>query len=74
MPEMDGVSDGNASEWYVVLLITEYGQRVAITHDTDVDGPIVATAASKEEAVEQASQLAHLMGMPLYNSEMDVSM
>ena len=72
MPDIDGVTENNASEWYVVLLITEYGQRVAITNDTDVDGPIVATAASKEEAIEQAGELAHLMGMPLYNSEMDV--
>jgi len=72
MPEIDGVAENNASEWYVVLVITEYGQRVAITHDTDVDGPIVATAASREEAIEQANELAHLMGMPLYNSELDV--
>ena len=61
--------DNTSSEWHVVLVLTAYGQRVAISQDSD--GPIMYTADNKEDAVEQAVRLSQLTNMPLYNSELD---
>ena len=71
MSEDDKVSENNGSEWYVILAITGRGQhQIGIAQD--MDGPVLATASSKEEAIEQAMQAACLFGYELYDSEMDV--
>ncbi|MDF9409214.1 MAG: hypothetical protein A4E52_00093 [Pelotomaculum sp. PtaB.Bin013] len=58
------------SEWYIILVITSDGQqRVAIS--TEQDGPVMATAATREEAVESAKSLSTMTGLPLYNQETD---
>ena len=70
MPDNDNVSGNDVSEWYVILAITGRGQqRVAIAQD--MDGPVLCTAANREEAIEQANQIATLMGFELYNSQLD---
>jgi len=56
-------------EWFIILVITSEGQRIAIS--TEQDGPVMGTAATKEEAVEQAKDLSNLTGLPLYNQEAD---
>ncbi|MCG9968312.1 hypothetical protein L9W92_09635 [Pelotomaculum terephthalicicum JT] len=56
-------------EWFIILVITSAGQRIAIS--TEQDGPVMGTAATKEEAVEQAKDLSNLTGLPLYNQEAD---
>ncbi|MCL2766498.1 MAG: hypothetical protein FWD21_02295 [Peptococcaceae bacterium] len=71
MSENDSATENKSSEWCVVLVLTEFGQRVAISQDNDFDGQVLCTAASKEEAVEQAVNLSRLTNMPLYNSEVD---
>jgi hypothetical protein len=57
------------SEWYIILVTTAWGQRVAISQE--MDGQVMGTAGSREEAIEQAQTLAQLIGMEIYNSELD---
>lgn len=57
-------------EWFIILVITSDGQqRIAIS--TEQDGPVLATAATKEEAFEQAKSLSNITGLLLYNQETD---
>jgi len=58
------------SEWYIILVITSDGQqRIAIS--TEQDGPVMSTADTKEEAIEQAKNLSDMTGLLLYNQETD---
>lgn len=55
------------SEWFIVLAVTSGGQRIAVAPEQD--GPVLATAATKEEAFEQAKVLSEITGLPLYNQD-----
>ena len=57
------------SEWYVILALTNAGQRIAIAQD--MDGPVMSKESSREEAIEQAKKLSHLIGIDLYDSTLD---
>lgn len=58
------------SEWFIILVVTSGGQqRIAISEEED--GPVMGTAASREEAIEKAKNLSSMTGLDLYNSEED---
>jgi len=56
-------------EWLIILVTASDGQRIAIS--TEPDGPVLATAATKEEALEQANNLSMITGVALFNRETD---
>lgn len=59
-----------SEEWYIILVITSAGeQRIAIS--SEQDGSVMATVATKEEAVESAKALSDMTGLYLYDSEED---
>jgi len=58
------------SVWYVIMVFTAAGQRIAISQD--MDGVVCATCASKDEAIDQAIELSTLIGMAMFNSEEDI--
>lgn len=55
------------SEWFVILTVTASGQWIAISPEQD--GPVLATAATQEEALDQARIISNMTGLPLYNQE-----
>lgn len=53
------------SEWLVVLITTNNGQRIAVSQEAD--GPVLGEAASQEEALQYASEISDLTGVPLFS-------
>lgn len=57
------------SAWLVVLVITNNGQRIAIS--SEPDGPVLGEAATQEEALKCAFELSFMTNIPLFSQEDD---